>query len=454
MINDLQAYTEQALQTHNIPALSIAVWKDNKLHQGAAGVVNLTTGVKATTDTLFQIGSITKVMTTCLIMQLVDEGKVELDNPVKHYLRDFLLADTDAAGRVTVRQLLNHTSGIAGDYFPDDNDHQGNLIARYVDRCSQLPIIHPMGKMYSYSNSAFGVAGRLIEVVRGMSWYQVMRDYLYQPLGMDHAIADPKDLLRYRVAMGHVYDGDNTDRWVLPTQSYLTLGLAPVGSTPAMTAADLVTFARAHLNKGKSETGQRWLSTASVQAMQTEQIALPSFSQVTRNAAGLGWALGQHKATGIHTVGHTGAVRGSQSILRFIPEQNAAFAIVMNGFRPSALSGISYEVMEAISGVDTREPDLPGSQAVSEAMTRLTGRYESFDTVIDIALEQQQLTAHIIYKIDPLPPQTLRLIPLEEECFGTLNAKGERGGNMVFVTEEGQNSPGYIFNGGRLNARH
>ena len=66
-------------------------------------------------------------MTTCLVMQLVDEGRVELDNPVKQYLRDFMIADAEASETITVRQLLNHTSGMAGDFFPDDQGHEGNL---------------------------------------------------------------------------------------------------------------------------------------------------------------------------------------------------------------------------------------------------------------------------------------------------------------------------------------
>jgi CubicO group peptidase (beta-lactamase class C family) len=261
-LDNVQAYAEHAVQAHNIPAISIAVWKNNTLSQAAAGCLNQNTGVAATTDAIFQIGSITKVMTSCLVMQLVDEGLVDLDKPVQHYLHDFMIADADASKVITVRQLLNHTSGIAGDYFPDDHGHQGNLIARYVDRCSLLPLVHPVGEMYSYSNAAFCVAGRLIEVVRGLSWYQVINDYLYQPLGMNHAIADPIDNIRFRAAVGHVYDGDNTDVWVVPERPYLTLGQAPVGTTPAMTAENLIRFARGHMEGGVSQQGQRWLSAA------------------------------------------------------------------------------------------------------------------------------------------------------------------------------------------------
>lgn len=451
-LGSLQGYTEKAVCIHSIPALSIAVWKDNTLHQAASGTLNIETGVNATTDTLFQIGSITKVMTSCLIMQLVEEGRLNLDSPVQRYLNDFMLADAEAAKRITVRHLLSHTSGIAGDYFPDDGHHSGNLISRYVDRCSQLPVIHPVGQMYSYSNSAFGIAGRLIEVVRGMGWYQAMREYLYQPLNMNHAIADPRDLLRYRAACGHVFDRES-NTWVLPEKAYLTLGLAPAGITPAMTAADLITFARAHLNGGLNEQGSPWLPLALVNEMQAEQIRLPSFSQVAQHSAGLGWAMEMQNSSGVKTIGHVGAVRGSLSVLRIIPDQQSAFVIMMNGFKPYALEKVTQELMQCISGVVTREPKLPARNYDVEVMADLVGQYESFDTVIRVTLENQKLYASIIYKIDPLPPQRLLLIDLGGGRFGALTPEGDRRRNMVFVTESNSRIPSYVFNCDRLNRR-
>ena len=139
--------------------------------------------------------------------------------------------------------------------------------------------------MYSYSNSAFGIIGRLIEVVRGISWYQAMQDSIYQALGMTHAIADPAEAIRYRAAMGHVCKDGTSDQWQLAEKAYLPLGLAPVGSTPTMSAASLITFARAHLDKGLSHSGECWLSTASIAEMQKPQIELPKHSQISRKYA-------------------------------------------------------------------------------------------------------------------------------------------------------------------------
>jgi CubicO group peptidase (beta-lactamase class C family) len=453
-LDNVQAYAEHAVQAHNIPEISIAVWKNNTLSQAAAGCLNQNTGVAATTDAIFQIGSITKVMTSCLVMQLVDEGLVDLDKPVQHYLHDFMIADADASKVITVRQLLNHTSGIAGDYFPDDHGHQGNLIARYVDRCSLLPLVHPVGEMYSYSNAAFCVAGRLIEVVRGLSWYQVINDYLYQPLGMNHAIADPIDNIRFRAAVGHVYDGDNTDVWVVPERPYLTLGQAPVGTTPAMTAENLIRFARGHMEGGVSQQGQRWLSAASVQAMQRSQIQWPALSQISEKHMGIGWRYSDDHHTGLRVVSHTGGTNGFLSNLLMIPEQNMAVAILMNGYRPSAMDAVTADLMQALAGISMQEPE-PASKTPFSELQSVAGVYECLDSRITVTANDKNntLSAQIIYNIDPVPPLTLTLRHVEGGCFSPYTDSGRRCPNIVFLKPDAQGVPQYLFNGGRLNHR-
>ena len=459
-LDNLQAYAEQAIAKHNIPAMSVAIWKDGKLTQAAAGCLNLTTGVEATTDSIFQIGSITKVMTTCLVMQLVDEGKVNLDKPVVHYLRDFMIADADATQTITVRQLLNHTNGIAGDYFPNDEGHQGNLIARFVDRCSFLPLMHPVGEMYSYSNAAFCVAGRLVEVVRGISWFQAMEEYLFKPLGMAQSIADPKEMIRFRTAMGHVYDGENSDRWVLPERAYLSLGQAPVGSTPAMTAENLIRFARAHLEGGLNQQGESWLSPESVKQMQVPQIELPKASQLSSRHMGLGWGIGNYHAGNIKTVGHGGGTLGFLSMLQVIPEQNAAFAILTNGTRPSAIGGLTADLLSAVTGLELKEPE-PTSNAPMEKLEKIVGEYECLDTLIKVISKDGKLMANILYKLDPLPPLDIELRHIEELSseekgelsFAAYNQKGQRCLVISFLKPDNNGLPQYLFNGGRLNRR-
>src|SRR3954466_13339235 len=104
---------------HGVPGASLAILSGDEVAEASYGVLNVRTGAPATPDALFQIGSITKVWTATIVMQLVDEGKLDLDRPVVTYLPEFKVADADVTRQVTTRQLLTHTSGIDGDLFLD-----------------------------------------------------------------------------------------------------------------------------------------------------------------------------------------------------------------------------------------------------------------------------------------------------------------------------------------------
>ena len=453
-LDNLQAYTQSLLTTHNIPAVSLAIWHNGQLYQAAKGILNLNTGVEATTDAIFQIGSITKVMTACLIMRLVDQGKVDLDCPVKKYLRDFQIADPTMVERITVRHLLNHTSGIAGDYFPDDHGHSGNLIARFVDHCALLPVIHPVGEMHSYSNSAYAIAGRLVEVVSGMNWYQAMKEEIFNPLGLRHAIADPIDMIRHRVAVGHIPDSENPKKWVLPETVHLTLGQAPCGTTPAMSAADLITFARAHLDQGLNQQGECWLSHKSIQAMQFPACQLPPVSQVHTGMNGLGWQIKDYTSPSLRVIDHSGSVRGSLAMLQMIPESHSAFAILLNSRCNSALKSITHDLLFALTGVDNREPEPPVLQVIREQDALVEGIYESFDSMIKVRGQGEKLQADITSKSNPVNPrETVNLVFIDKGRYASFSQSGQRNPNLLFLQPDNLGRPRYLYHGYRLNTR-
>lgn len=454
LLNNLQTYAEKIIEQHAIPALSLAIWHQGELHQAAAGILNKNTGVEATTDSLFRIASITKVFTTSLVMQLVDEGKVNLDKPLKHYINDFQVANAEATHTITVRQLLNHSSGLAGDFSPNDNNHQGHLSARFVDRCNLLPVIHPVGDMYSYSNTAFALLGRLIEVVRGISWYQAMTDFIFTPLGMHHAVADPKDVIRYRAAIGHIPNPDNDKQWHFPERDYRVLGIAPCGTTTSISAGDLITFARAHLDGGLNNNGERWLSPESITAMQTPTIEKPKLIADRQTSVGLGWGITQYQSCGVKTIGHTGATGGCLSNLQLIPKTHSAFAILINGYRSSAMDALTRDLFFALTGRDNRAPEIPVITSAPDQRQKIVGCYESFDRKIDIDCQQGELTAMVTYKIDPKPPEAVYLQRTEEQgCFAALNKAGQRLANWGFLKPDKAGIPQYLFLGGRLNSR-
>ena len=450
-ISHIQSYLEKAVSENRIPGISLAIWEDKTLHSAAAGHLNLNVGLGATTESLFQIGSITKVMTTCLVMQLVDEGQVELDVPVKRYIRDFAIADAEATQAITVRQLLNHTSGIAGDFFPDDHRQEGNPIARYIDRCNLIPLMHPPGRMFSYSNSALAIAGRLVEILRGVSWYQAIDEYVYQPLGMQHAIADPKDGIQHCCATGYLLD--NSNNWYLPPRPYNSLGLAPAGSTLAMSASDLIRFARAHLDEGKNQAGEQWLSSASVKQMQTKQIEAPRSSSIANKYAGLGWGLSEYpNNNSLKVISHSGATRGFLSTLQIIPEKDIAFAVLMNGRHPSAMDIITAELLTGLAGLDMTQPE-PSSDKPNQILEVVIGQYDSFDTLITVVLQADRLMANIDYKINQTPSERVELRQCEAGCFAVYTQEGKRLANAIFSEEDEQCVPQYLFYGGRQNRR-
>lgn len=452
LLNKLQAYVESLVEKHQVPAVSLAIWHDNQLHQAAAGLLNKETGITATPDSIFQIGSVTKVFTASLVMQLVDEGRVELDRPVKHYLRDFQIADPNATKTITVRQLLNHTSGMMGDFFPDDAHAEGNLIARYVDRCNLLPQIHPPGDHYSYCNAAFAIAGRLIEVVLGISWFTAIEERIFKPLAMQTAVARPTEVLRYSTAMGHVLNSEAAEKWRLADECYLTLGQAPAGSTLMMSASDLIKFAMAHLNHGQTESGGSWLSSNAVNQMQESQFHLPLLSGVFDQFVGIGWGKSVFKQSGTTMVSHNGATLGFESTLRLIPEQNLAFTVLVNGVEPGVMADIGGELMAALTGIDVKEPEPIECTAQGPALDQFTGCYESFNSVYTVALNNDHLVATLLYKIDPIPPLTLKLIPIGKSVFATYGEDDQRLANIAFIFDETSETARYLFAEGRLNA--
>jgi CubicO group peptidase (beta-lactamase class C family) len=142
-LHEVMAWIDEQLPTpiekYDVPAAAVAVFAGDEVLEGAAGVLSKATGVEATPDSVFQIGSITKLWTSTLVMQLVDEGKVDLDTPIRTYLPEFRIKDEGAAAQITVRQLLCHTSGFEGDIFTDtglDDD----CVEKYLGVLHSVPI--------------------------------------------------------------------------------------------------------------------------------------------------------------------------------------------------------------------------------------------------------------------------------------------------------------------------
>src|ERR1700742_2318349 len=191
------------LAEHKVPGAAIGVYANGEVFDFASGVLSHATGVEATADSLFQVGSITKTWTATLVMQLADEGLLELDATVVSHLPAFALAALRAARAMTVRQLLSHQAGFEGDVFTDTGSND-DCVERYVATLATDPQLFPPGEMFSYNNAGFCVLGRIIEVLRGKPFDQALREHLLKPLGLTHAATDANSAILFRAAVGHL----------------------------------------------------------------------------------------------------------------------------------------------------------------------------------------------------------------------------------------------------------
>ena len=136
-------------------------------------------------------------------MQLVDDGLLDLDQPLLNYLPELVIGDMEAAAALTTRHLLTHTAGFEGDIFTDTGRGE-DAIEKYVATLTDLPQLFAPGETFSYNNTAFVVLGRLVEVLRGKPYDEVLLERIAGPLGLERVSPSPYEAIRHRAATGHV----------------------------------------------------------------------------------------------------------------------------------------------------------------------------------------------------------------------------------------------------------
>jgi CubicO group peptidase (beta-lactamase class C family) len=191
-----------------VPGVALGVLRDGEERHEGFGVTSVENPLEVTPETRFQIGSISKTFTGTVVLYLVAEGVLELDRPVRAYLPDLVLADADAAEQVTLRHLLSHTAGWVGDYF-EDTGWGEDAVARYVAEMRTLPQLTPVGELWSYNNAGFALARRVVEVVTGEPFEQVVKRLVFDPLELTSSTYWPWEVMTERFAVGHIDDGDD-----------------------------------------------------------------------------------------------------------------------------------------------------------------------------------------------------------------------------------------------------
>jgi len=394
-----------AMQRRHTPGVAIGLLIDGNEYTAGFGVTSVEHPLPVDADTLLQIGSITKTFTALAAMRLAETGTLDLDHPVRHYLPDLRLSDPDVAERVTLRHLFTHTAGFVGDDFRDPGDGD-DALARYVTGMADLPHITPLGEVWSYCNSGFCLAGRVIEVATGKPFESALQELVLLPLGMENTFFFPAEVMTHRFAVGHLYDNDElrvARPWPIPRASNAAGGISS-------TVRDLLRYARFLLGDGRSANGSRLLSAEGLQAMFTPRVPAGNFAEHTAVAWHTRTVVGPaSSASGTRIVEHGGATHGQTATLQLIPERNFALVILTNG--NDAHPAISRRIRKHFLDLD--EPRRDPLPLPVDDLAPFVGRYEAQLTTVELSLPD-----------DPLSLQDHALSPRDGVLVAQVISKG------------------------------
>ena len=305
-------------------SIQYALWQDGAVTDtGASGVYSKTENRALTEDILYGIGSVSKIYTTVAVMQLAEQGKVSLDAPVTRYLKDFRMADSRYKD-ITVRMLLNHSSGImgtglAGAILFDDADPSAT--DGLLEALSTQRLIADPGAYSVYCNDGFTLAELVVEAVSGMDFMDYVDRYILDPIGLDDTYAPGGDFDTARLAK--TYSGNSTE--ALPVDSLNAIGAGGLYAT----ASDLASF-------GGALTGTKLLKESSLEAMACPEYSRGIWPDDTLDtlAYGLGWdnvewfPFCQSDITALTKGGDTLRYHAALVVL---PEYDMAAAVVTSG---------------------------------------------------------------------------------------------------------------------------
>lgn len=321
----IDAYVEGQMRRLNIPGVSLAIVEgDQIVHLRGFGRAR-PGGDAPAPQTPFFIGSLTKSFTALAVMQLVEAGKIELDAPVQRYLPWFRVADPQASAQITVRHMLNQTSGLpesTGEIQLADFDDRPDATERQARSLASLKLTRPVGSECEYSNMNYNLLGLIIEAASGQSYADFIQKNIFTPLGMTHTYISRAVARQNGLAMGHRY-------WFGIPFPASDLPI-PHGSLPSgqliSTAQDMARYLIAHLNEGRYEEA-RILSAAGINELHRGAVEYRKMG-ISAGRYGMGWFDGEIGQTKI--IWHSGTVPDFEAYMALLPHQKKGVLLLFN----------------------------------------------------------------------------------------------------------------------------
>jgi CubicO group peptidase (beta-lactamase class C family) len=444
--NRLGGVVTQSMEKTGVPGVAVGILHGGETIATGFGVTSVENPLPVTGETLFQIGSITKTFTGTAIMELVEQGKLDLDATVRTYVPDFVVSDETASAQATIRHLLTHTGGWAGDFFHATGAGD-DALARYVADMAELPQLVPIGSHWSYNNAGFSLAGHVIERVLGKSYEAALKDLVLEPLGLQTSFFDSGDVMTHRFVVGHNV-AEGTARVARPWP--LERSTHPAGGITS-TVQDLLRYARFHLEDGRVEDGSPLLSPDSIAQMQSPQVTLWG-----DEAWGLAWAVNQ--VDGKLEISHGGGTNGQISQLALVPEHGFALAVLTNADRGSEVTrAVRRWALKEYLGLEATDPQ--PIEASEEDLAQYVGRYRGYYSDLELGMLGGKLVGQVTYKrsfpsehVPPPPvPPPMSLARCEPDRLLVIDGRFKD--SLADVIRNPDGSLGWLRASGRLRAR-
>lgn len=320
--NELVDITKSLMESTHVPGVALGIAAGDEEYIAGLGVTSVENPLPVTPETLFHNGSTNKTVTSTILFHLIERGFVSLDDRVRKYLPDFKVASEETAASVTIRNLLNHTSGWQGDYMVETGEGD-DAMRLYIEKMADLQQLTPLGELFTYNNAGFNVVGRVIEVITGKPYETAAREIVLDPLEMTNTFFFPHEIMLHRFAVGHVYnDGvTKTTRRFNLFRSY-----AACGGRCNSDVRDQLRYARFHISSQQPDPTGKYARVLKPETLQLMQA--PSVPTDDGGWMGMNWFIKQ--AGHLRYLEHGGSTSGQQSALWFAPEQNFAMTVLTN----------------------------------------------------------------------------------------------------------------------------
>ena len=333
----IDEFVTKYIEHNGLPGASIVIVKDGKVIY-EKGYGHDSEGKTLTEKSLMRIGSVSKSFTAFSVLQLVDEGKIKLDDPVVKYLPELTMDDTRLQ-KVTIRHLLSHTSGIPSPTIVPP----ANTIKAGVSRLHYWKLQWQPGDKYFYSNANYWILARLVEVISGMEFPEYLKKNIFSPLGMDDTLSatNSGDSVR-DLTQGYITAYGTSLPWSELEQMFS--GSGGVIST----ASDMGKWLSLHTNDGKNVNEERLLSKSLLEESYSPQ---PGSSKY-----GLGWSFSSPNIKPAR-ISHSGALSTGQAQQDIIPSSGYAVAVMLNSFTTTFEH--AYEISSGIIKLtEGQKPDI------------------------------------------------------------------------------------------------